>query len=65
MKTFISKTTRERFPEHGCAHWFRIREKTGYRNGQPAVKTTFEIFERGHGWRNGKLQEWDQEEIPD
>ena len=29
------------------------------------VKTTLEIFERGQGWRKGKLTDWQAEEIPD
>jgi hypothetical protein len=65
MKTFVNKTTAERFPEHGCAHAFHLRERRSGKNGQPATRTTLEIFERGKGWRQSKLKEWDQENIPD
>src|SRR6266436_7106573 len=65
MKTFVNKFTRERLPEHGCAHSFNIREKRSTKNGQPHVKTTLEIFEQGLGWRKDKLKNWNQEEIPD
>ena len=65
MKTFVNKPTGERFPEHGCAHAFHLRERRSCGNGQPVIRTTLEIFERGKGWRKGKLKEWDQETIPD
>ena len=65
MKTFVNKATGNRFPEHGCAHWFQVREKRCWKNGQAAVKTTLEIFERGTGWRKGKLKDWQQEEVAD
>jgi len=65
MRTFVNKATGNRFPEHGCAHSFHVREKRSWKNGQAAVKTTLAIFERGTGWRNGKLKDWQQEEIAD
>ena len=59
MNTFVNKKTGERLPEYSHDWWFRIDQATAYR------KSKFEIFERGKGWRKGKLADWSQEEIPD
>lgn len=65
MNTFVNIKTGERFPEHGCGHWFWIKEKTKWKDGAQIVTKKFTIFEQGKGWRNGKLSEWRQETIPD
>jgi len=65
MKTFVSKATGERFPEHGCDNSFWAREKHCIKNGQSVRKTILEVFLRGRGTRKDKLENWLQEEIPD
>lgn len=62
MKTYVSKATGERYPEHGCASWFT---SFSTHKGRMQVHIKPGYKDCTNGWKMFKPKQWTEEIIPD